>query len=301
MTHNRTNSLFVTGASGQLGRRVVDILLEQKIPVAAGTRTPSTLKDPARKGLHVVPTDFDDLGTLDRAFAGVDRLLIISTPSDDGSRRRQYKNVVDVAKKAGVKHIVFTSFVTAPVRALRTPFWDDYNFAEDLIAESGISFTILRNNLYLELLPMVATGIQSGIWKHAFSEYGSPVQGGIAFVGREDCANVAASILSSNSIKNAVWTISGPDTVTPDQVVAYVSEATGKPYKAEAVSVDRLYKVFKEAGIPEEHTGNLVMFHSHAAASFMSAVTPDVRNITGKIPISAREWIFANKAAFCPL
>jgi NAD(P)H dehydrogenase (quinone) len=213
---------------------------------------------------------------------------------------QQYRNAIDAAKRAGVRHIAFTSFVTAPLRSLRNAFWQDYNDAEDYIAESGVSFSILRNNLYVELLPLVATGIRTGTWQNAFTAPDSLHQGGISFVAREDCAQVAAAVLASNSYNNAVWTITGPETVTPDDVVGYVSEATGKPYKAEAVTEAVLTEIFLAAGTPPEHVGHTVMFHTHAASSFMSAVTPDIKNLTGKSPSSVRDWIVANKAMFLP-
>ena len=79
-----------------------------------------------------------------------------------------------------------------------------------------------------------------------------------------------------------------------------MSEATGKPYKAETVTEAELIEILLAAGTPREHVGHTVMFHTHAAASFLSAVTPDIKNLTGKSPSFVRDWIFANKAAFVP-
>jgi NAD(P)H dehydrogenase (quinone) len=293
--------LFVTGSTGQLGRRVIEILVEKNVRVRGGTRHQSKLSSPGPSGVEIVIADFDRPQTLERAFVGIDRLLLISTPSYS-NRFQQHKNAIDAAVKAGVKHIVYTSFVTAPLKTFRSPHWQVHNQTEDYIADSGASFTILRNNLYYEVLPLMTIGIGAGTWKHAFSEPGRPGQGGIAFVAREDCASAAASALSSNSAKNALWTITGPAVLTADEIAAHVSIARGTLHTAETVTAEELRKelqmAFAGSATLREHIDELITFHTQAAASFMSAVTPDVMRLTGQPPMAIEDWIRANKDAF---
>ena len=293
--------LFVTGSTGQLGRRVVEILVGKNVRVRGGTRQQSKLNSLGPDGVEYVIADFDEPQMLEQAFAGIDRLLLVST-SSYRNRFQQHKNAIDAAVKAGVKHVVYTSFVTAPLKTFRSPHWDVHNQTEDYIADSGVSFTILRNNLYFEVLPLVTIGIGGGMWKHAFSEPGRPGQGGIAFVAREDCARAAASALSSNSAKNAVWTITGPAVVTADEIAAHVSTAKGTPHTAQAVTAEELRKELEVAFAGSEalraHIDDLITFHTQAAASFMSAVTPDVKRLTGQPPMAVEDWIRANKGAF---
>src|SRR5689334_9931004 len=110
VTHHQT--LLVTGASGHLGRRVIELLLESNAGhLIATTRSPDKLAGLAARGVEVRQADFDDPGSLAAAFAGADRLLLISTDALDGTDRRivQHGNAVAAAEQAGVKHVVYTS------------------------------------------------------------------------------------------------------------------------------------------------------------------------------------------------
>src|ERR1700722_8416773 len=148
MTSERT--LFVTGAGGHLGRRVVEILLEKGAgKIVAGTRKPEKLADLAARGVEVRPADFDDPKGLEAALAGVDRVLIISTDAIDrpGRRLAQHRAAVAAATRAAVKHVVYTSMPnpeTSPV-----VFAPDHLGTEQALKASGISYTILRNCWYM--------------------------------------------------------------------------------------------------------------------------------------------------------
>src|SRR4051794_23190970 len=152
MDKNRT--LLVTGASGQLGRRVVELLLDAKAgTVIAATRDPAKVADLAARGAVVRKADFEDEASLAEAFAGVDRLLLVSTDAVDrpGRRIAQHEAAVRAAVRAGVKHIVYTSMpnpgVDSPVSIAV-----DHRKTEEAITATSLGFTILRNNLYTDLL-----------------------------------------------------------------------------------------------------------------------------------------------------
>jgi len=186
-------TLLVTGASGHLGRRAAEILLETKAgKVIAGTRDPSKIADLAAKGAEIRKVDFDDPALAD-AFKGVDRLLLISTDALDtpGKRLKQHKAAIEDAKKAGVKHIVYTS-MPKPEPGSPIPFAPDHYGTEQALAESGIGWTVLRNSWYQEnLFHSLPQVLASGKW---FSAAGD---GKVAHVSREDAAYAAAAALAA--------------------------------------------------------------------------------------------------------
>ncbi len=141
-----TQTLLVTGAAGQLGRRVVEYLLERKAgPIIATTRDPSKLADLAAKGVEVRAADFDKPEALGPAFAGADRLLLISTDAVyvPGQRLAQHKAAISAAEKVGVKHIVYTS-LPSPKPNSESIIEDDHFWTEQAIAASSMSWTFMR-------------------------------------------------------------------------------------------------------------------------------------------------------------
>src|SRR5580704_16728889 len=180
MTSERT--LFVTGASGHLGRRVVELLLEKGAgKIVAGTRKPEKLADLAARGVDVRPADFEDPQGLQSALAGVDRVLIISTDAIDrpGRRLAQHQAAVAAAVSAGVKHAVYTSMPnpeSSPV-----VFAPDHLGTEQALKSSGMGWTIVRNCWWIDYqIPTLASAVASG---KLISATG---QGGAPFVTRED-------------------------------------------------------------------------------------------------------------------
>jgi NAD(P)H dehydrogenase (quinone) len=141
--------IAVTGATGQLGQLVVNGLLEKgtDIKVIAVARDEKKARPLAERGAEVRVAHYGDPAALEAAFSGVDRLLLISS-SEIGQRIEQHKNVIDAAKAAGVKHIVYTSAPRATTTALVVA--PEHKATEENILQSGMEYTILRNNWYTE-------------------------------------------------------------------------------------------------------------------------------------------------------
>ncbi len=285
--------LLVTGAGGKLGRRAVEILLEAKAgKIIAGTRDPSKIHDLARKGAAVRKVDFDDPALAD-ALAGVDRLLLISTDALDtpGKRLKQHKAAIEAAKKAGVKHIVYTS-MPKPEPGSPIPFAPDHYGTEQALAESGMGWTVLRNSWYQEnLLHSLPAVLASGKW---FSAAGD---GKVAHVAREDAAYAAAAALAAQPNGNARYDITGGDPLTTDEIAKLASEATGKPIEVVNVNDEQLTQGMIAAGMPAFLAPVYASFDTNTRAGNVSIASDAVRELTGRAPRSLKAFFTANKEA----
>src|SRR6202046_5046491 len=294
MTSERT--LFVTGAGGHLGRRVVELLIEQRAgKIVAGTRKPEKLADLAARGVEVRHADFEDPKGLEGALAGVDRVLIISTDAIDrpGRRLAQHKAAVAAAVSAGVKHALYTSMPnpeTSPV-----VFAPDHLGTEQALKASGLSHTILRMCWYADfLIPTLAPAVASGKLMAATG------QGGAPYVTREDCAQAAAAALASSDTNNKTWNITGPDLVTYAELAKLASELTGRPVTFEAVTPEERVAQLIAAGTPEFIAKLLVSSQMAIAQGTMGTPTTEGKALTGREPVRVSEFLSANKAALLP-
>jgi len=287
---------LVTGAGGHLGRLAAETLLDAKAgKVIAATRDPAKLNALASRGAEVRRADFDDPASLGTAFAGVDRLLLVSTDALDkpGRRLAQHRNAIAAAIKAGVKHIVYTSAPNA--RPLgRSGILDDHYWSEQAIAASGLDWTILRNHIYAEISLMglphaLATG-------KLFTATGS---GGRSYVTRDDCARAAAGALIKATGRQ-ILDVTGPQPVTQNELAKLVSTLTGKPIVHIPVSGADLAKGLAGAGLPPLLVEALVDFDVDAAQGFHAIVTPAVKDFSGRDPTPLADFINSNRAALKP-
>jgi NAD(P)H dehydrogenase (quinone) len=288
--------LFVTGASGQLGHRVVELLLEKGAgKIVAGTRKPEKLADLAARGVAVRHADFENAKELEASLAGVDRVLIISSDAIDrpGRRLAQHKAAVAAAASAGVKHAVYTSMPnpeTSPV-----VFAPDHLGTEQALKASGMSWTILRNCWYTDfLIPTLAPAVASGKLSAATG------QGGAPYVTREDCAQAAAAALASADTSNRTWNITGPEVVTYAELAKLASELTGHPVTYVPVDAAERTAQLIALGTPEPIAKMLVSGQMAIAQGKMGTATSAVKELSGRDPMSVREFLSAHRAALLP-
>jgi NAD(P)H dehydrogenase (quinone) len=290
-----TQKLLVTGASGNLGRLVLDALLARGVSagdIIATTRDPSKLSAYAARGIDMRTADFDDAASITRAFDGADRLVLISTDAldDKGTRQKQHAAAVTAAKAAGVSHIVYTSLPEPEISSVI--FAPDHLNTEKAIKASGMSYTLLRDTWYQEnmfmSLPQV---LASGHW------YTSSGEGKIAHVARADCAEAIAAALASGSTETRTYTLTGPELRSTAEVAALASEIIGKPIEVVQLNDEQLAGGVKAAGVPEFLIPTLVSFDKAARQGHLGALTNDVETLTGKKPATLRSFLEANKQA----
>ncbi|MET3925485.1 NAD(P)H-binding protein [Devosia sp. 2618] len=290
MSNFKDQALLVTGASGKFGRIAVEELLARgATKIIAGTRDTSKLADLAARGVEVRHLDFDDAASLPASFAGVDRVLVISTDGV-GKRVAQQTAAIAAAKAAGVKHIVYTSAPAARPNA-DAGLGIEHYWTEVALAESGLDFTSLRNHMYAENnLIDVGHVIGSG------QLFGLIGDRGTAFVTRADAARTAAGALLTSEGKS-IEDVSGPAAVTNAERAALYAKVSGKPVAVVAVTPPELKAGMVAAGLPEFYAQALVAFQIDAVFGFHGVATDAVERLSGRKPETFAHFLEANRAA----
>ena len=279
--------LLVTGASGQLGRAVVEELLRLGAPrVVAATRTPEKLDDLRGRGVEVRAADFDRPETLAAAFAGVDRAAVISTDALDvpGKRLAQHRAAISAAAAGGVRHVVYTS-APAPYPTAEGSLNNDHFWTEAALFAAPFTWTVLRNQLYMELVLMGAgQAIEGG---KLFSATGGK---GRAYVSRGDCARAVAGALV-RAERSEVLDVTGPAAVTQDELAATLGRLSGRPVVHVEVPPAGLAEGLSHAGLPPHLVKALVDFDAAAAQGYHALVTPTVERLTGTGPMTLQAFL----------
>lgn len=218
--------IAITAATGQLGRLVVDELLK-KMPanqLVAVVRNSAKAADLAARGVVVRPGDYTDAATLEKAFAGVEKALLISS-NEIGQRLLQHRNVIAAAQRAGVKLLVYTSILRAD--STRIDLGVEHAETEKALKASGVPFIILRNGWYAE---NYTVSVQPAVTNGAF--IGSAGEGRIAAAARADYAAAAAAALTGGARVGQTYELAGDAAFTLAELAAEISRQTGKaiPY-----------------------------------------------------------------------
>ena len=251
--------IVISGASGQLGHLVIQSLLA-KVPasqIVAAVRNPERASDLAALGVQIRKADYTDPASLDAAFQGAEKVLLISS-SEVGLREAQHRNVIDAVKKAGVSLLAYTSLLHVETSPLGLA--GEHAATEAYLGRSGIPFVLLRNGWYTEnYLASIPPALQHGAF------IGSAGEGRIASAARADYAEAAAVALTTPDQSGKVYELAGDESYTLAEFAAELSRQSGKqiPY------VNLPESVFKAAlvgaGLPEPLAGLLA--DSDAGAS----------------------------------
>lgn len=237
--------ILVTGATGKLGSKVVESLLKS-IPaseLAVSVRNPEKAEGLRARGVEVRQGDFDRPETLDNAFTGIDRLLIISADGDNETRIHQHTNAVQAAERAGVKFIAYTSLANATEsKNLMAP---PHVATEAAIIKTGIPYSFLRNNWYLENEIGSIQGAMAGApWVTSAGE------GKVGWALQQDYADAAAAVLVGKGHENTVYELSGP-LLTQEELASALGNVFGKEVPVQQVSDGKYAEIMKGLGLPE--------------------------------------------------
>ncbi|EOC0056150.1 SDR family oxidoreductase [Cronobacter turicensis] len=237
--------IAITGATGHLGQRVIDTLLNTVAAqeIVAIVRNPAKAAALSAKGVQVRAADYGNVAALIAAFAGVEKLLLISS-SEVGQRAPQHRNVIDAAKTAGVKLIAYTSLLHAD----RSPLGlaDEHVATEKMLAEAGIPYVLLRNGWYTEnYLASVPPALEHGVF------IGSAGDGKIASASRQDYAEAAAKALTLDNQAGRVYELAGDNAWTLRDLTALLTKETGKTVAYQNLSEADFAAALAGAGLPE--------------------------------------------------
>ena len=268
--------LGVTGASGQLGRLVVQQLLKTCDPadIVAIVRDPTKAADLAAQGVQVRAADYEDRAALEAAVAGLDKLLLVSS-SQVGKRFVQHKNVIDAAKAAGVKQIVYTSAPKATTSALVLA--PEHKATEEYLAGSGLDYTVLRNNWYTEnYANSIKTASQTG---ELVAAAGS---GRVASAARNDYAEAAAAVLTGEGHGGKVYELTGDIAWGYEDLAAAIGEAAGCSCAYKPVAPEALKAAMRVAGLDEGTAGFVAALDANIANGDLAEATEDLKKLIGR-------------------
>jgi len=297
--------IVVSGASGQFGGMAATMLLDRMAPedLIVISRSPEKLKPFSERGAVVRYADFDKPESLVKAFAGADRLLLIST-ARVGTRVQQHNNATVAAVRAGVTHIVYTSIIAANESNNPAIVKLDHRATEEFIENSGADWTFLRDSQYAEAVAqaMVIPALMAG------TKPDNCADGKVGFVARDDCVASAVSVLLGEGHEKKAYTLTGPEALSIPEAMRMAAELTGKPIIVEPVSDEGMFAYFDSLGVPRHasdivpdgpipwSSDDMVTFGQAIREGYFAAVTDHVERLTGQRPKTLRQVMIENKA-----
>lgn len=286
--------LGITGVSGKLSADAVRHLLQRTnaANIVAITRTPDKAATFAAQGIEVRAGDFNDPPGLLKAFAGIDRLLLV--PGSDltpGARPRQHAAAIHAAVKAGVGHIVYISSLGCRP-GKEDGILETHWATEQSLIDAGVPWTILRMGPYTEsLVDAAKNAVASGAYA---AMDGAPA----AWVVREDIAAAAVGILATEGHEGATYYATGPVSIAPAEVAALMAKISGKPVRFAPVTAEQQQANLAKAGLPPFLISPILRFQMASRDGGFDLVSGDVGRLSGKRAESPEEFLTRNKAAF---
>lgn len=278
-------SIVVTGATGHLGRHVVEQLLE-KVPadqITAVVRDAEKASGFAARGVKIAVANYNEPETFDGVIAAGDKVLLISGNEFDKGRVGQHKVVLDAAKAAGASLLAYTS---AP-GTLKAALADDHKGTEAAILESGVPYSLLRNGWYNEnYTEQLAVALEHGVTQAAGD-------GKVASAARADYAAAAVAVLTGEGHENSTYELSGDTAWSFAEYAAEISKQSGKDVPYNAVSVEVFTGILAGVGLPEPLAAILAGVDASIEQGELAGSPGDLSRLTGRPTTPIAESIAA--------
>ncbi|MEZ0543093.1 SDR family oxidoreductase [Fibrella arboris] len=279
--------LLITGATGQLGSTVIEFL-HKKLPptqLAAFVRDEQKASHLAERGVSVRLGTYDDPTSLDRAMQGIDTVLLIAG-TDEDNRLRQHQHVVDAAKKAGVQRIAYTSRALKDRRTLANQLMEGHFQTEEYIKASGLGYTLFRNILYLDTIPLFVgpAVFDTGIRLPAG-------QGRVSFALRSEMGEAMANALLEPGTGNTSYELTGNASYSFGDVAATLTNLSGRDVRYTDTPAATFAEQMKQRGVPEFRVQRMIGFMTDIKNGQEDAISPDLENLLGRKPASLTEGL----------
>jgi len=279
--------IVVTGATGKLGRLIVEQLLT-KIPVnqvGISVRDPDKAQNLAQRGVRVRHGDFDHPESLSAAFDGALQVLVVSSNARayGGDPTRQQRAAIEAARAAGARRIVYTSHMGVNASSAFAPM-HDHAVAEAMLRDSGIAWTALRNGFYASTVPMmVGDAVSSGILV-------APRDGKVSWTAHSDLAAAAVAVLlQEGRFEGPTPPLTASQALNLDEVAAMLADIHGKPVRRENVSDEEYAAGMANHGAPRAVIDITLGMYRAARAGEFAAVDPTLASLLGRAPIPLRD------------
>ncbi|MGF4044620.1 SDR family oxidoreductase [Paenarthrobacter nitroguajacolicus] len=285
-------SIVITGATGQLGRHVIEALLERNVPadsIVATGRSIEKLSNFVARGVRAVAMDYDDVASVAQALKGATKVLLISG-SAVGQRVEQHRTVIEAAKAEGVELLAYTSIANADTTRMKLA--TEHQATESILKESGVPFALLRNSWYIEnytdqLPGTLAQGALAG----------SAGNGKVSGASRADYAQAAAAVLVAEHQAGKIYELGGDEAFTLDELAAEISAASGKSIEYRDLPVDQYANLLTGAGVPEAFAQILADTDLGIGRGDLLVTTGDLRKLIGRPATALSEAVRSAAAA----
>lgn len=289
MSTSPASVLALTGVTGALGGAIAARFAADGVPFRSVARTPS--KVPPEFAADVRAAEYGDRAAVEAALAGADTVLMVSG-SESADRLDQHRAFVDGAAAAGVRHVVYTSFVGAAADATFT-LARDHGATEDHLRASGMDWTILRDSFYMDVMEPFAG--EDGVIR------GPAGDGRCALVARSDVARSAAAVLlDPGAHVGATYDLTGPEALTLTEVARILTAVRGREVRFHDESIEEAYASRAVYGAPDWQVDAWVSTYTAIAGGGMAAVSDAVEGLTGQPPLSFEEFLRGERAGQAP-
>jgi NAD(P)H dehydrogenase (quinone) len=281
--------IIITGATGQLGRGIVEQLLA-RVPadrIGVSVRDPKKASAFTKHGIRVRRGDFDDRESLAEAFEGVSQLLVISTDTTGETAVGLHANAIEAARKAGALRILYTSHMGARPDSPFSPM-PDHAATEAVLQKSGVAFASLHNGFYAaSALRLMEQGLKTG-------ELHAPEDGKVSWTTHADLAEAAAIALADEGRLDGVTSpLTALEAFDLNDLAAIASKITGRAIKRIAVPDGRWRETVVAHGVPGAQADLLVGLFQAARRGDFAAIDPTLKTLLGRRPQTMRDWLAA--------